>query len=309
MKSKCAAFWMHTNIRSGDRVFPCCRFKNPIFTFDGDLEKILLTPEYQDLRSKSSNGDYIPGCEKCYEEESLGKESLRQKFNNEYVNDNINLEFLEIGFDNICNLTCDGCYPEFSSAWSKKLNNNTIYIQSTKEITSIPKTIKKVLFLGGEPLMTNRHQKFLKLIDKPENVEVTYNTNATFLLDDITIALLQNFAKVKFIVSIDGYAELNETVRSGSDWTEVISFIQQIKSLQFDISVNTVVHKNNWFGLKTLETFIVKEQLPWTVNFLTYPRNLDIQTLDNKQELIEMFESIHAVDLSHLIKRIKNEII
>jgi hypothetical protein len=77
----CSAFWNHTNIRGGNRVFPCCRYKTPIQTFGGDLEKVLYSKEYKSLRSDSSNGIRNPNCEKCYYEESLGKKSTRQWFN------------------------------------------------------------------------------------------------------------------------------------------------------------------------------------------------------------------------------------
>lgn len=308
MESKCSAFWHHTNIRSDDRIFPCCRFKNPIAKFDGNVIEILSLKEYEELRKKSLNGEYISGCDKCYHEESIGKESLRQKFNKDYDTDDISLEYLEIGFDNICNLTCDGCWDEFSSAWSKKNNpeaDKTIHIKSTTEIKTIPNSLKKILFLGGEPLMTNRHYKFLNLIENKNTVEVIYNTNGTFLLDSKTIELLKSFKKVEFILSIDGYGDLNDTVRSGSRWQDILSFIEQIKQTSFRMSVNTVLHINNWFGLKELELFVGTLDVQWTVNFLTYPRHLDIINVREKDKLIETLESIELLDLKYIINHVR----
>ena len=258
--SKCAAFWHHVNIRNDNRIFPCCRFKAPLIQkFNGDVKEILFYKEYEDLRSKSLSGEFIQGCEKCYYEEKMGKKSLRQKFNDEYNINDISLKFLEIGFDNICNLTCDGCWEEFSSEWSKKkypTSDKKLHYRSVEEITEVPDTIEKVLFLGGEPLMTNRHERFLDLIKDPSKIELIYNTNGTFLLDKILIQKLQNFKKIKFILSLDGYKELNEKVRSGSKWDVILQFVNQILNLGYILEINTVLHKNNILGVQELENYV-----------------------------------------------------
>ena len=59
---KCSAFWNHTNIRSGNRVYPCCRFKHSVATFDGDIDNVLHSTAYQDLREQSAKGQFIKGC-------------------------------------------------------------------------------------------------------------------------------------------------------------------------------------------------------------------------------------------------------
>jgi sulfatase maturation enzyme AslB (radical SAM superfamily) len=293
METKCAAFWTHTNIRSSDRVFPCCRFKTPIAEFDGNLEQVLHHKSYEELRMKSVNNEFISGCEKCYHEEAIGKNSLRQDFNNTYSTDNISLQFLEIGFDNICNLTCDGCWEEFSSSWGKKIFLlKSEVVKSTKAISSIPNSINKVLFLGGEPLMTSRHKSFLSKFRDLSNLEVIYNTNGTFLLDQKTIDLLQKCKIVKFIVSIDGYNKLNDKVRVGSSWQKILDFLQQIKDLNFHISIHTVIHLNNWIGLKDLSIFVNHNKLEWTTNILTYPKPLDINNFQDKHKLINYLEEI-----------------
>ena len=306
----CSAFWRHANLRGDDRIFPCCRFKTPVGSFAGDLINILSTEEYKKLREQSIAGTPIQGCEKCYHEESLGKESLRQQFNKEYTTDKVELEYFEVGFDNICNLTCDGCFDEFSSAWAIK-NNPTVskkqLITRTTEIKTVPDSIKKVLFLGGEPLMTTRHRKFLEQIKNKHQVTVTYNTNGTFHLDKKTVELLDEFKRVNFIISIDGYGALNDRVRSGSKWKDVLDFIDQIEDLEFDMSVHTTIHINNWFGLDDLAKFVERMKLPWTTNVLTYPEKLDIIHLspEDKNELQVMIESINVPNKDYILNHIK----
>ena len=182
---KCSAFWNYVNVRPGNRVYPCCRFKQSIAQFEGDLVQTINGPEYTALRSKSQAGEYIPECQKCYDEEALGHESLRMRLNNEYTSEMPQVKYLEIGMDNLCNLVCDGCNSEFSSSWiikEKQLYGKPLNKKLTvSEITNIPSSIEKILFLGGEPLITNKHLSVLKLHPNPAMCNVIYNTNASFI--------------------------------------------------------------------------------------------------------------------------------
>ena len=297
--SKCAAFYKHTNVRSGNRIFPCCRYKKSVAIFDGNLNKILNLPEMQRLREIPVEDN--PNCEKCMHEESLGKNSLRQRFNLEYDIQNVKLEYLEIGFDNICNAACDGCYSEFSSTWSKILDPlSKNHIISSDEIISIPDTVVKILFLGGEPLMTNRHKRLLEMVNDLSKVNVIYNTNGTFILDKKTIKLLKNCKSVEFILSIDGYDKLNELVRKNCKWSKIQNFIKQIKTQEYKLSINTVLHKNNYHGLSDLENYIKNlKNVNWTVNILTHPATLDIRTVKDKQKVIDCIMKTTITNKSH----------
>ena len=154
---KCSALYNYTNIRSDDRVFPCCRFKRPIQKFDGDVNGVLASSEYDELRKKFKT-QKLPECSKCWEEEDNGVKSLREEFNEQYDCDEIKLRHLEIGFDNICNLKCDPCWEE----WSYQFNG---IIKHIKPLTNIP-NLEKVTFLGGEPLMTQKHYQLLKRLNR-----------------------------------------------------------------------------------------------------------------------------------------------
>jgi sulfatase maturation enzyme AslB (radical SAM superfamily) len=298
--ANCSAFWHHTNIRNDNNVFPCCRFKTPIQKFDGDVVNILNSAEYKALREHQGP---IAGCAKCDYEESKGKESLRQKFNKQYDMETVKLEFLEVGLDNICNLTCDGCWDEFSSSWAKK-SNSTVIVRSSTDITELPDTINKILFLGGEPLMTTRHIRLLKIANR-SSLNITYNTNGTFLLDNETINLLNECKHVKFILSIDGYRELNEQVRSGSKWSDIVAFIDQIRYLGFELVIHTVIHKNNWQGIEELEDFIHQYHLHWTTNVLTYPRHLDIATIEDKTAIIHIINKSNIPNKKYILEHLK----
>jgi sulfatase maturation enzyme AslB (radical SAM superfamily) len=299
----CSAFWNHTNIRGGNRVFPCCRYKTPVQTFDGDLGKVLYSDEYESLRSDSLNGIRNSNCEKCYYEESLGKKSTRQWFNENYQGNSVELKYLEVGFDNICNLACDGCWEEWSSSWWVKKNPEGKVVEgilSTSDFVNIPETIEKIVFLGGEPLITNRHRKFLQSFSDLSHLTVEYFTNGMFDLTQEDHKLLRKCKSVKFTVSVDGYRELNEKVRTGSEWNKVEQFIT---NLEYEKVVHTTIHRNNWHGLSEIYNWISINKYTWTTNVLTYPKHLDIINLDDseKQKLLCILD-LHVIPNTEYIK-------
>lgn len=276
--TKCAAFWNHTNLRNDDRVFACCRFKEPIQKFNGDLDAVLHSKEYEILRN--SDVETLPQCSKCLHEEQLGKQSLREKFNEQYSTNEIKLKYVEIGFDNICDLACDGCWDEWSHTWALKKNIPIKQaIKNIREITNLPVDLEKIVFLGGEPLMTNRHKKFLHQLSALDTVSVEYHTNGMHQIDNETHDLLSRCKQVNIIVSIDGYGKLNESVRSNSAWQTVSDFAISTRE-KYHTIVHTTIHKNNWHGLLELQDWIFQHQLAWSINVLTYPTSLDIRSLD-----------------------------
>ena len=307
MTHLCSAFWQHTNIRPGDRIYPCCRFKESIGIFNGDLDQVLFTDAYKDLREKNKNNTHIPGCEKCYYEESIGHKSLRQELNETYNTNEISLKYLEIGLDNLCNLACDGCNSEFSTSWIKK--EEEIFGQSkyklieTKDF-SVPNTVNKLLFLGGEPLITSRHYNIINTIEEKYLVDLIYNTNGMFIPEDEK--LLNQFKSVKFILSIDGYGTNNSVVREGSNWDKILDFVEWVISQKYKLQINTVLHRNNYFMLGDLYYWITENNFDWYINCLTYPRELDIVNLEDeeKQAMLAELELINVPNKEFIINHL-----
>lgn len=285
-KTICSAFWKHTNIRPGNRIYPCCRFKSPVTEFDGDISKVLNSETYIRLRDESAQGRKISGCEKCYYEEEIGHKSLRQEFNEQYDTETVELKYLEIGIDNLCNMACDGCNSEYSTKWIEK--EKTMYGKakhdylSINEVSAVPDSVEKILFLGGEPLLTKRHLDILKLHNNPKICRVFYNTNASTIPDQKCLDVWKNFDDIKFIASLDGLGEVNEQVRHGSKWTETVSFLDWCRDNDYELSINSVIHRNNLFNVLDMKEFVDDYTDDWYVNVLTYPRHLDIKTHDKE---------------------------
>lgn len=304
---KCSAFWKHTNIRPGNRIYPCCRFKKSIRKFDGDIKNVLYSEQYQELRRASEAGEWIRGCEKCYYEESIGHKSLREEFNEKYDADDIGLEYLEIGIDNLCNMACDGCNSEFSTRWiakeEKQFGKAKFKKLESQQVTSVPSTVKKILFLGGEPLLTDKHIELLEKHPKPENCDVVYNTNCSIIPNDNCLSIWSKFKSISFIASLDGYGKVNERVREGSDWERCVEFLDWCYLNGYAFEVNTVLHTNSWHSIGDLSKFVRHYTDKWYVNVLTFPEQLDIINLgeQEKQKLIYIVDK-HQIPNADFIK-------
>jgi len=117
--------------------------------------------------------------------------------------------------------------------------------------------------------------------------------------------LLKEFKKVLFIVSVDGYSELNNKVRKHSDWNDILKFLVQVSDLRFEFKIHTTIHINNWQGLKDLAAWIEQNQYCWTVNILTYPKHLNITNLENKEELKMMISKINIPDKNYILNHLQ----
>ena len=310
MSTFCSAFWKHTNIRPGGRVYPCCRFKHSIGQSDGDLEKVLHSDAYKKLRKLSASGERIRGCEKCYYEESIQHKSLRQEFNEKYKADSVGLEYLEIGIDNLCNLTCVGCNSEFSTSWRAKELRETgkanYEYMTIDTIKSVPDTVTKVLFLGGEPLSTNRHLELLKLVKNPQKVDVVYNTNAMYMPTEKLESIWANFKSIMFIVSVDGVGQVAEKVRGGTKWDKVCEFVDYVTKKQHKLEFNTVMHLNNYEDIQNITKYVRNYKADWYINVLTYPTFLDIKNLpkDQKQLIKENAQQLNLPTKDFIINHL-----
>lgn len=311
---KCSAFWNYVNIRPGNRVYPCCRFKQSVAEFTGDLESTINGPEYTALREKSTAGEHIPECQKCYDEEALGHESLRIRLNNQYDTDIAQVKFLEIGMDNLCNLVCDGCNSEFSTSWMAKekiIHGKPLNKKLTVDkVTNVPASVEKILFLGGEPLITDKHLDVLELHPQPENCLVVYNTNASYIPQEYCKKVWNSFKEVQFILSIDGVGEVNERVRGGSKWEDTLDFMDYCYGNEYEFEVNTVLHYNNWFDLPNLVEFMSQFDKKWYINLLTYPTHLalDQQSTENLQQFLNAADKLDFPNKTYIINYVENEL-
>lgn len=302
----CVLPWTHLCVRTDSTLKPCCRFlsNNPSNEFKTTLNDVnaqgadalndtLLT----EIRRKMLAGETVPGCQKCYSQESNKKSknlSLRQYFNKELPIDISNisdkfekLRYIEMSIDNICNLQCKMCDSKFSSKLQNrdKLLGNTVYKKLEPNFDKLSgidlSNLSRVKILGGEPFITPNFEKFLDfLINKsdPKNIILDIATNGTKFPSQRVIKKLNMFKSVFINVSLDAYDKSNDYQRVGSSF-EVVSenakkYETYIKNsiISFHVTITTLTA--NFLG-KTLD-YLNSNSYHYSVDFVRDPFYLSL---------------------------------
>ena len=305
----------------------------PILVTDEDFSmvKSLNSDVHTRIRKIILADKQDPGCIRCWQTEDNGAESYRTIWNNSlatgfaeemmvesmdsdgYIGDPY-VTFLDFTMGNKCNLICRMCNIDNSNLWEKE--SKLLY----KDKFKAPETnisvderflsdeffeknfmnLKKVNFLGGEPLIIKEHTDFLKQCikhDIAKNMILFYTTNLTVLKDEL-FDLWSQFKHVYLGVSIDGYGEVDDYIRYPSKWAKLEKNIKKIsewkKKLNMDLQIHATFQALNILNYdKLLEwVFSLGDLGFWKIpfsNWVTYPNWYDCRVLskDLKDVAIE----------------------
>ena len=189
-------------------------------------------------------------CSPCYDREAGAiNQTERQRFNREFSNtfdlvpttqedgtlDTLKLKYLDIRFNNLCNLKCRTCGPDWSTSWANEMGieKPLLYNDTWRKLLPYLDQLEKVYFAGGEPLMTPEHYDFLEnLVEINTDIELLYTSNFSrlSLKNRHVLDYWPKFRLVSAIASIDHYGEYASYVRTGSDYDTIIRNIKDLKS-------------------------------------------------------------------------------
>ncbi len=202
----CVLPWIHMHPWPDGRVFTCCLSEHD--TPVGNLNEQTLEEAYnsdtmKQFRLDMLDGKKISNCNRCYEQEGYGHETLRKRSNDEFmqshehwehkrdlvkstredgtVDGGVNMTYVDMRFSNICNMRCRTCGPDLSSQWfhdavdskyNKTPEQAILQIQKgktydfMKQFDQYLPTVEKIYWAGGEPLMMDEHWYIMeKLIE------------------------------------------------------------------------------------------------------------------------------------------------
>jgi hypothetical protein len=115
--------------------------------------------------------------------------------------------------------------------------------------------LRKLYVAGGEPTAMPEFYNFLDRCISTSNTDFEFviNTNAVKISNKFR-GLSQKFSNMQFIISLDGYDQVNHYIRWPSDWKTVIDNIEYLHEHHI-ISFNTTVSIYNVTGLFALLEF------------------------------------------------------
>jgi len=286
----CPLPWNNFVIRSNRKITPCCRVATdkitwPLWPPSSQLKKIFNHSSFTNIRKAMIENKRYEGCQKCYDEEKAGMPSLRTrsisandvKYTSP-IGDPSQVTSYEVFLGNTCNLKCVICGLTHSSKWQEDSEALGI-ISLSKHFLSEPNyeklneaiSPKIVKFVGGEPFLTPEHSKIIKMLldKKPENIILTYSTNATIQPTKSLLNAWKKFRWVNISLSIDGIGKCAEYTRFPCKWTEVnnvAQFYLKLSSEEDNIFIygNSSVSAYNIFDLNNIESW-------WKKSIALYP--------------------------------------
>lgn len=244
--------------------------------FESNVNEVVNSDFYKNLRKKALAGERIDGCAKCYSQEDAGTESLRTVTNRKYPLVSANtettrpqdIEVVELFTGDTCNLKCVTCRPQLSTKWRedyKKLGWPLEPRAKKKTVSSLFRDLdglKEIKLVGGEPLLDPEHSTLLRtLVDVgAAEMKLVYFTNGTIFPSKEIFKLWDHFKEVEIFFSIDGIGKVNDYIRHPSKWEQVDRTLDLFLSHtrfknNFIFRVATTVSILNIWYLKEIEAW------------------------------------------------------
>ena len=267
-----------------------------------DFNKIMNSDLFKQVRKDMLEGKQPAPCAKCYKLEALGNESKRTRDTKlldfsltdaglitqpDGTLNEVNFEFIELRLGNICNLACRSCNPQSSSKWIRdweKLNERKFDTPQSMfdwplderfwaSLAEHCNNTRKVYINGGEPLLVDKHMRFLEfLITKnlANKITLVYSTNAT-IINDKYVDLWKEFEQVEFMVSIDCLEDRNTYLRHPAKWDKTIEAFDWLHSLGHKSYVLQTVSIMNIYYIKEFWEYFRNKGVYVSHNMVHHP--------------------------------------
>jgi organic radical activating enzyme len=315
----CPLPFAHVRIAAEGTYNICCRHSTPkqhaVNVNDQSLEQWKNSTYFQEVKNNFIQGKKHPGCENCWQIESLGQQSYRQMVSNDYKFFKIDTGFdklvnVEINLSNLCNLKCLMCNEKSSSAILAENQKLGINLHEQKDfawtdraydhLQQILKTKPAIIsIVGGEPLY---NKELLNLLEKTNedvfsNTMLSINTNAT-VWNHRWEQVIKKFKLVRFVFSLDASQDLYEYIRFPSSWNLVCANIQQIQKMHnVKTYVNCVVQNLNinnlydlivWCRANNIDLLLTQLRQPSFLVLTNLPTNLKKQAIENLEKCLSL---------------------
>jgi radical SAM protein with 4Fe4S-binding SPASM domain len=330
----CPMPFTHLNIKQEGKVSACWRFPDKLGDYRTQkLQEVWNDDAIKQVRKDLLNGVQNTGCRSCWDMEKSGSISTRQQctqtfpyVDEKFVKENISEDYsfpekyirsVEIRFDNICNLMCRHCSPDFSSVWEQAVKRDSALLDKMVEYGTYRKDVKhvsltqemvdeianelapnleEIMIAGGEPLYHSKHYKFLEDMQPyAKNIRLSYNTNLNILeyKGKSVLDLWKNFKKIWLRVSIDGDPSCYEYVRAAGNLDKVEENIKLLNNTltNTDISATCTVNLYNITRFTNIVKYFCSLDVYFHSSLVQYPEALNIKLLpaELKHQITEEF--------------------
>ena len=300
--------WVHMHLWPAGTAYPCCMSDPDLPIGDTQtqsLQEIWNGEHLRTIRQNMLADKPSPECRRCYELEENNMWTLRNSANENFKHHrdrviatdsdgyagDVNMAYMDIRFTNLCNLKCRSCGPQFSSSWfedhkatngdpghSKILKVRDDMLNFMDELEPLLKSVERVYWAGGEPLITEEHYRILDywIEHGMHGVKMDYTTNFTQMrFKKKTIFDYWNaFKHVRVAASLDANHARGEYLRKNMDWSQIVQnrrdMIEQCPHVYFELTPTVSV-----YNVLNLPDF----HKEWVEEGLLEPANIRINIL------------------------------
>jgi sulfatase maturation enzyme AslB (radical SAM superfamily) len=252
-----------------------------------ELSEIFNNPVAQDIRLAMLKGEWHSACSQCKAREDRGMTSDRgmyeQWYNNAVKTDVIDpdgprdvimptIKWADLRPSNLCNLKCRMCFPDNSTEvareWAKFTTQELEVVDndySSKQLNQLSQRkhyklpelndVVNLKLLGGEPTVQSEVFDILDTMNYNEHSKIDITTNATSVQQFKAIEpRLKQFAQVNWSVSIDGYEDSFEYVRTPARWDRFSGAVEHLCStawarLNTSVEFHYTLQAWNWHSI------------------------------------------------------------
>jgi len=239
---------------------------------DTTIQDIWNSEYYTAVRTQMLKGEYPEACKVCYDEDAVGKRSMRVK-EMEIWKDSPALQsalssehngvletdpvYLDLRMGNLCNLKCRTCDPVSSSQIhreGKQLEESPVFFrqkmtdadkikpwweteQFKNSLEDLLPTTELIWLSGGEPTLVPEGKKLIQdCIDKGYAQDITLRlvVNLTNISDDF-VNCYEQFREANFHCSIDAIGDANDYLRYPSKFELLERNLRKIVNSQSDL--------------------------------------------------------------------------
>ncbi len=253
------------------------------------------------IRGELLRGQWPRECRMCQSQEHRGlpsrrqQESIRPEWRELMRNrDRLGEEpstitYLELAFDNLCNLKCRMCAPRYSTRWAEDLPalaraGLASFVQWGSEVPMSNIDFEgllerlgpapRLMLKGGEPLLNKRLLGLLGRLGElgvAGRTSLTLVTNCTVLPKEF-LRLAGRFHRIEVIASIDGTGPLHAYIRSGRFGpADIQRNLDQLLASGITVSITTAYQVYNMLDYPRLLRAYRRWTGTFSVTYVTLP--------------------------------------
>lgn len=331
----CASPWTGLYIDPSGRIDNCCISQNNIGNINhDDINSIVNGEKNLTIKNQMLLNQQVSGCDSCFRNNPSHRfqnfwNDNYSNLGNDFFSDryNFSLKYIDLRWNNTCNLACIYCGGGYSSLWAEiekkqdPTGNTLIPVEQKpsrykETLLSYLEThvgeLEHVYLAGGEPLMLKENVRLLDaILAVKSNCRIVVNSNLTQLSNSSVFERLKQHHNVQWLVSGETIGDQFEYIRWPARWKDFYDNLQIINNIPgHSISFNFVAMNINaliiWDFVDLIEKELGVAQQSMTTNIYnmrndTGPFSIQRLSSEMKKQIKERAKSYKTLGIDNFL--------